>query len=386
MLYLAILSIFATQDGSPQSETGIVVTGQSIASTRRLLEECLTRSCSVEEDGRAALAHAENQFVSGQYRDALKTIGSALGRNRRHARDFPVVVSDLSRARARVAAHLGLESLERSDWINTLSALTSGLPDNDPKVIGALVELGDFNARSGDVRGARERYTQALRIATNTKLEDFEGLALLRLANLYLAASSRDQSYRSQADRSLADIATSTKPGHLPYAKAARILIALDASRSGNDSEIDKLIEEIRSLGGTARPVLIHAPAIDLSSLTSQNFSRRTRSTAISNFDDQWIDVSFRVTSSGKVTDIEILRKGENTSDTWIGPVRDAIAARRYAPMNYDDLDPGIFRVERFTLTSRWSTGSGSRIRARDGQPRIETLDLSIDRPSDSES
>lgn len=388
MFYLALLSLAAMQDYPQQSDDRVVVTGQSLANNQRLLDECLSRGCSVEQDGNAALAHAENQFVAGNYKDALSTLGSALGRHRRHAREFPVIVSDLTRARARVAAHLGFETLERSESVNTLAALKAGLPDNDPKVIAAYTELGDFNARSGDVRGAEQRYRQATRAAVDANLPNLEGFALLRLANLYVAAASGEPRYRSAADQSLADIASSTKPEHLPFARAARILVALDATRSGGDAEVEKLIEEIRSQGGTARPMLIHSPAIDLTHMTQRTPLRGNvlSRIAVDNFDGQWIDVGFRITANGKVADVEILRQGEETSGRWIEPVRQAIAARRYAPMNSDPLDPGLFRVERFTLTSRWTMNSGSRFKVRDGRPRIETLDLSTDRSAEIKS
>ena len=44
-----------------------------------------------------------------------------------------------------------------------------------------------------------------------------------------------------------------------------------------------------------------------------------------------------------------------------------------------DPSDPGILRIERYTLTSRWEEQLGTRIRQRSAAPQIEMLDLSND-------
>jgi hypothetical protein len=56
----------------PPAQT-IVVTGASLAETGRRLAGCLARHCPPDEDIAATLAHAENLFVAGDYRQAHAT-------------------------------------------------------------------------------------------------------------------------------------------------------------------------------------------------------------------------------------------------------------------------------------------------------------------------
>lgn len=59
----------------------IVVTGASLSDTERTLKNCMVNKCEPDADVRAAIAHAENQFVAGEYRDAKTTLKKAIGRN-----------------------------------------------------------------------------------------------------------------------------------------------------------------------------------------------------------------------------------------------------------------------------------------------------------------
>ena len=62
-----------------------------------------------------------------------------------------------------------------------------------------------------------------------------------------------------------------------------------------------------------------------------------------------------------------------------VKPILGSIALRRYLPLNRDATDPGVLRVERYTLTSLMEARTGTRVRQRAPEPRIEALDLSID-------
>jgi hypothetical protein len=66
-----------SQDNSGSGQT-IVVTGTSLAQTERNLRECLARRCPPDEDIAATLAHAENQFVAGDYAAARRTTKASL--------------------------------------------------------------------------------------------------------------------------------------------------------------------------------------------------------------------------------------------------------------------------------------------------------------------
>jgi len=61
------------------------------------------------------------------------------------------------------------------------------------------------------------------------------------------------------------------------------------------------------------------------------------------------------------------------------------IKGRRFAPLSGGPSNPGLLRVERYTLTAWLADGvgpseKGSRIQTS-GTPRVEVLDLSVDPP-----
>src|SRR4051812_17699393 len=107
LLSSLLLATTAASAPNPQTEQTIVVTGRSLQDTERALRECLARKCPPNEDIAASLAHAENLFVAGKYGDARRVTLAAVGRNHRYRKTYPIDVSGLYRANARIAAHLG---------------------------------------------------------------------------------------------------------------------------------------------------------------------------------------------------------------------------------------------------------------------------------------
>jgi hypothetical protein len=98
-----------------------------------------------------------------------------------------------------------------------------------------------------------------------------------------------------------------------------------------------------------------------------------TRLAATQNFDDRWVDVGFWVKPDGHVGEIDILRSKGPTY--WTKPLLTAIGGRRYAPLAGGNPD-GIYRVERYSFTSLWEDRTGSHLRQRGANARIEVLDL----------
>src|SRR3954462_14323982 len=96
-----------TQAPAASTEKPIIVPGTSLPQTERNLKECPARHCPPTEDIAATLAHAENLFVAGDYKQARSTTLASIGRNSKYAKQYPVDVSDLYRANGRIAAHLG---------------------------------------------------------------------------------------------------------------------------------------------------------------------------------------------------------------------------------------------------------------------------------------
>ncbi len=115
----------------PVQAEDIVVTGKPLKDTAADLEECIKRGCPPNEDMAATLAHAENQFVAGDYHGSRKTLRESLGRNRKHGKAYPVELSSVLRANGRVAEHLGEAKSFQISTLDMRDTLKSGLGADD---------------------------------------------------------------------------------------------------------------------------------------------------------------------------------------------------------------------------------------------------------------
>jgi hypothetical protein len=90
------------------------------------------------------------------------------------------------------------------------------------------------------------------------------------------------------------------------------------------------------------------------------------------NFDDMWVDVGFWVQPNGRVSDLQVLRKG-GSSASWADPLLQSIRGRLYGP-----LEKPSYRQERYTYTAGWEFQTGSHIKRRSPRARVEYLDLTM--------
>lgn len=360
-----------TNEGSGQT---IVVTGTSLSQTERNLRDCLARNCPPDEDIAATLAHAENLFVAGDYQKARRTTKASLGRNNDHADRFPVEVSNLYRAGSRIAVHLGEgKDFEQSTW-GIKRALKEGLSKDDIRLVGADLEVAGMHASLGRTESARKVYEEAAEDATKLNRPDLAALARLRMA--WLSQMEGDQ---HGARRKLREIADDRRPETRIARLSALILLARLDRAAGKPESSDALIQEMRS-AGLAKPVLLFSPEIKMTGrLVEQGeMGSVTRLTATHNFDDRWIDVGYWVTPEGRVSDLEIIRNSGPTY--WAKPLLDSIGGRIYSPAPAGSVD-GTYRVERYSFTSLWEDRTGTRLRQRSANARIEYLDLSTEEP-----
>lgn len=376
------------------ADNNVVVTGVRLKDSERALKECIARKCPVEEDIAATLRHAENQFVQGQYREARGTLYKGRDRTRRFAKTYPVPVSTVTRAIATVSAHLGEPEAFQLASIDTLDALKAGLPRDDSRVLSARIEVANMFARLGRETAAEEVYQSVAKRARALDLVGVWGLAELRLAMLYGALADGNPGIYAQVERDwIARVRDNRDPRYAVFAKAARVLEARKLARSGDAKAFEAILQDLRSLGETDRPVLVYAPPIPELRTSPRGAYRQVNNSGPGGgvlsaldrmpmwlFDDQWVDLSFYVTPDGRVADVGILRTSPKLQfDLWVKPILGSIAQRRYLPMKRDPNDPGVLRVERYTLTSLMEQRTGSRISQRGPEPRIESLDLSID-------
>jgi hypothetical protein len=155
---LAGISLPAVAQNEDKRE--IVVTARSLKDTENDLKACLARGCPPDQDIKATLAHAENQFVEGDYRNARETLAKSLGRNRKHKGDFPIEVSDLLRANGNVAIHLGEADIYRLSVLDMRDTLKSALKPDDYRVFGAEIEVADSRMKLGYYDEASAKYLQ----------------------------------------------------------------------------------------------------------------------------------------------------------------------------------------------------------------------------------
>lgn len=347
----------------------IIVTGRRLRANERALADCIERVCATDEDVDASLAHAEDLFVAGNYDAAQAITKASLKRNRDKAVAYPVAVSDLQRANARIGAHRGSKFDFRNSTYGIRNALRSGLPIDDPRLVWAELEIAEMLVSIGSMNGARGLYAKADRGALAIGRPDLSALARLRWA-----WKDHTAGRRTDARRRIGVIANLLDPRQRTPRLAARILLArLDRANSKFESS-DALIRELASLKGS-KPILIFAPPIDPAEAAATYTNRKLERLTDEDSGEQWLDIGFWIRPDGRTKDVEILRRSGRSS--WSGPILASISARRYAAAGGIE-GLGAFRVERYSLTNFPVFDSGTRMKIP-GPPRIEMLDLTLD-------
>ena len=362
----------------PASNQTIIVTGKRLQETEAALRDCIARDCPPDEDISATLAHAENLFGTGDYRNARKVLQRSLDRNGNEAKRYPVPVSDLHRSNALVANHLGLEAdYARSTW-GILGALKKGIPTPDARHLGARMEIAAMISRLRGLEDGADAYDSLARDADKAGRPDIAAMARLRSAgNAYRLAPV--DSNRSR----IREIARLTGPDTRVAASLAKLYLARIAREGGKPEEAEALVREVAG-AGFANPVLIYSPPYQLNvqevatsrdvELTSGSLEKLGNPAArfAGNVEDMWMDVGFWVQMDGRVTDLEVVRKGGGTS--WAAPLLQSISGRLYAPAQGP-----AYRLERYSYTSGWESQTGSHIMRRSPRARVEYLDLTND-------
>jgi tetratricopeptide (TPR) repeat protein len=358
-----------TPDPAQGADKPIIVTGISLRQSERNLEECLARHCPPNEDIDATLAHAENLFVAGDYKQARWTTLASIGRNSKFAKQYPVDVSDLYRANGRIAAHLG----EGHDYEYSTAAMRRILSDSfgskDTRVIAAELEVASMYAGIGRIDRARQLYDEAEHDARAIGREDLAGIVRVRAAWLH---ELQGESWLTRQD--LQKIADDTSPAHRTARLTALVLIARLDRLENKPDRIDALLAELRTRPGKTQ-ALLFSPRIELTGRMVSIMTEHPDLVPAGDFDDNWVDIGFWVTPDGKVNDAEVLRSRGDTF--WAQPLLRSVQGRIYSPISDRD---GTYRVERYTWTSLWEYDrTGTHMRMRSPEARIEFLDLTAE-------
>ncbi|KQM63698.1 hypothetical protein ASE75_11405 [Sphingomonas sp. Leaf17] len=369
----------APQAASVPEDKTIVVVGRRLSDTERALAACIARKCPPREDIDASLAHAENQFLTGDYAESRRTLLAARRRNAKYAKDLPVDVSDLLRANARLAGLNGAATAARINTIDTLDALKSGLPADDPRVLMQRLSVGDAFAKQARFEAAEDIYNRVARQARAAGLPQVEGHALLRNAVLFTAIAGVNPAFRDRARKAIARVQATTDPAQAGFRDAAVTLSSRAASGVSDEKAQAAARADMATVAPAARAttaVLIHAPPIDLG---ERGASAQTVMAMQGDDAPQWVDVAFWVAPDGSVRDIDIVRQSANAGGGWIGKVKESLAGRVYRPLALAASDPGLRRIERYSLVYDVLAVLGSRIPSRESVPHIEITDLTVD-------
>ena len=380
MLLIAGVNSPATANDEAPRE--IVVTARSLKDTESDLKACLARKCPPDQDIKASLAHAENQFVEGNYRDARSTLVNALGRNRKHKGQYPIEVSDLLRANGNVAAHLGEANVYRLSVLDMRDTLKGALKSNDYRVFGAEIEVADSRMKLGYLDEASDKYLEVEKRALSVGLPQVAAIARLRDLSLRVqrAETEKTEFRKKEALDGIDAFLNAPTGGSEDIKIAAEILKSRLDRASGNSETADRLIARYAALGGTNRPVLLYSTPIKMNeaqaarAMAGGSDLNRIGTQVVEN---RWVDVGFWIGADGKVDAPEILR---NKGDAdWADVVLKAIKTRIYAPlkMEGDDASLGVYAIERYSLTAQYENDvTGTRIRQRSPIARIERTDL----------
>ncbi len=372
----------------------IVVTGISLKDSEAALRNCIATKCPPDQDMRASLTHAENQFVAGEYRLARTTLRQSVGRNRQHRSTHPVDLSNVYRASGRVSEHLGIANEYRLSLLDMRDTLAKALPADDPQTLNAQIEVADSRVKLGFFDNALELYDNAEKTAAASGQHRIASFAKIRALTLkYLLAYENGYGPdKRNAVAELRQLVASPAPGAEDIKLIGEVMLARIDRKEGRTDSTDAIIARFAS-EGTTKPLLLHAEPVEV---PESAYGARTHTGQYAprnggrlpaaqnvltqlgrNFEDRWLDVGFWVNADGKTGDIEILRSSGGTG--WADAVTKSIATRIYAPLKGEEgkAPPSFFMVERYTYTARYLQDlTGTRIPKRSTQGRIERLDL----------
>ena len=376
------------QQRDHEEPTAIVVTGTPLAETAKRLNACLARHCAPTEDMAAALAHAENQFIAGDYEGSRATLRAAHDRNARYDKDYPVEFANLDRAYGRLTNLNGDPERGRLLQVNALDTLKGGLDSEDARVLAQRLMTGDEYVQLGRIYAADEVYRRVEKQAREAGQPRVMGMAMLRQANLFSAlARPGDQ---TEALKRVRKLEQTSEPEIADYRAAAKVMRARLAANTGDGAGFKSAMADLGEAKLT-KPVLVYSAPIDANYTPGPAVARRAPTLLgvdedggrSINTDPAWIDVQYSIRANGTVADVDVLRQSSNAEDAWINAVTRSVGKRRYAPLALAEGSDGMVRVERFSYVHDVGSVSRSRLPRRLDTGRSTSLDLTIDPPAE---
>ena len=328
------------------------------------LAACLARHCPPAQEVEASLQASVEQFADGRYPDARRTLQRAIDRNKRHAATLPGPVSSLYATLATVAEHEGDRQLWRTASRNNLTTLRAQLGEANGATMREELQFADDMVGQGVLNLADDTYAKVQRNAAAGGSTDLAASATFRRAWLALARGRNREAER------FADAAVALAgPGDATMAQLREIVRTRVAVRKGDKEAVDRLAARIRQ-STDAPPILLYAPPIE-------DINPPPRLVAIVSQSDSGIrfaDVGYWIRPDGRIADAELLRT--NGLGQWSPVILKQVRARRYVPPKLAEGEPGLYRIDRFTVRATMGTPLGTRIEQRTGRLSVHVIDL----------
>ncbi len=348
---------------SPAVSDEVIVIGHR---AEKELAACLARNCPPAEEVEASLQASVEQFADGRYDDARGTLKKAIGRNRNHAAELPGPVSRLYATLATVAEHQGDEDLWRTSARNNLLVLRRHLGDADSATLREELRFADSMIGLGSPDMADRTYKAVQLLATKAGHSNIAAVAAFRRAWLAMIRTRF-----SAAERFADEAVLLSGTDDRLMTELREILRTRIAIHKGDSGAVDALAARLRR-SATARPQLLFAPAlVDVNPTTAGNLMQS----------DPWhdarirfADVGYWIRPDGRTAEVKVLRT--SGLGQWFPGIIRQVSKRRYAPLDVEPGNPGLYRIDRFTVRATTGVSTSSRIIQRTGNLTIHIIDL----------
>lgn len=334
----------------------------------RELVACLARNCPPAEEVEASLQASVEQFADGRYTDARQTLQRAIHRNKRHAASLPGPVSSLYATLATVAEHDGDTSLWLASARNTVLVLRQHVGTADRATLDEELSFGDQMVMLNMRDSARATYAKVQRLALESGQNQMAAAAAFRQS--WLALQARD----GREAEKLADQAVALAgPADRTMAQLRDIVRMRIALRRGEQGAVDALAARLR-LSATQKPMLLTSPIIPVTNSGRGRGNFLIGHLANLKRDVRFADIGYWIRPDGRTADVEVLR--DEGLGQWGSGILKHIRGRRYAPLALGPGDPGLYRIDRFTIRAKFAAETGSRILQRYGSMTVHVVDL----------
>lgn len=359
---LLLLMLGHASAAPPASPSEIVVVGRR---AEIALAACLARNCPPGEEVETSLQASAEQFADGRYDDAQHTLQTAIRRNSVHASQLPGPISSLYATLATVAEHQGDSTLWLASARNSVLVLRRYLGEAQSGTMSQELVFADDLIRLEKPGVAAEVYQKVEREAAELGKRELAARAAFRRAWLALL-SEHDEEAKRIADEAVT-LAGDDDENMLALRDILRARIAI---RHGDESEVDTLAAELnRSVG--AAPTLLYSPPIE--NINPPHYGAVRDARPDSNI--RFADVGYWIRPDGRTVNAEVLRT--SGLGQWLPGILRQVSQRRYASVNVDPGQPGLYRIDRFTIRATRGTPTGSHIAQRMGDLSVHFVSLS---------